>query len=61
MAKTKAEPVQVRIVGTKAEIERLVTVLGDAGVEWETSGHFYPRIGEPYRFSYYLDRVVRGM
>lgn len=57
MAKAETAPVQIRIVGTRPELERLVTVLSDAGIEWATSGHFYPRIGEPNRFSYYLDRV----
>lgn len=47
----------VRLVGTKSEIEGLLSILNQAGVEWKTSGHFYPRIGELDRFSYYLDGV----
>ncbi len=53
----KNPPLAVRLVGTRSEIEELLAILSGVGVAWRASGHFYPRIGEPNRFSYYLDGV----
>jgi hypothetical protein len=47
----------IRVVGTKAEIADILTALSDKGFTWRSNECFYPRIGEPDLYSYYLENL----
>jgi hypothetical protein len=56
MAK-KQQGADIRIVGTKSQISDLLAVFTAKGFTWQSNEHFYPRIGQPDFFSYYLEKL----
>jgi hypothetical protein len=56
MAK-KQKGADIRVLGTKAQIERLLTAFTAKGFTWQSNQYFYPRIGQPDFFSYYLENL----
>jgi hypothetical protein len=56
MAK-KQQGADIRVVGTKAQISGLLAALSTKGFTWQSNEHFYPRIGQPDFFSYYLENL----
>jgi hypothetical protein len=55
MAKKKGA--DIRVVGTKAQISDLLAAFTAKGFTWQSNEHFYPRIGQPDFFSYYLENL----
>lgn len=45
----------IRIIGTKAEIHATLAAFAGKGFTWRSNEHFYPRIGQPDFYSYYLE------
>jgi hypothetical protein len=56
MAK-KQQGADIRIVGTKPQIDNLLVAFKTKGFTWQSNEHFYPRIGQPGFFSYYLENL----
>jgi hypothetical protein len=56
MAK-KQQGADIRVVGTKAQISGLLAAFSAKGFTWQSNQHFYPRIGQPDFFSYYLENL----
>ena len=56
MAK-KQQGADIRVVGTKAQISGLLAAFTAKGFTWQSNDHFYPRIGQPNFFSYYLENL----
>lgn len=54
MAKKQAGA-SIRIVGSKAEIHDILAAFSEKGFIWRSNEYFYPRIGQPDFFSYYLE------
>lgn len=54
MAKEQAGA-SIRIVGTKAEIDAILTAFREKGFTWRSNEYFYPRIGQPDFYSYYVE------
>jgi hypothetical protein len=46
---------KIRIVGTKPEILGNLARLASLGFVWRSNEHFYPRVDESGRYSYYLE------
>jgi hypothetical protein len=53
----KQQGADIRIVGTKSQISDLLAVFTAKGFTWQSNEHFYPRIGQPDFFSYYLENL----
>ena len=53
--KNQKQGSNIRIVGTKQDILRILATLSCQGFVWESNEHFYSRIGEPGFYSYYLE------
>jgi len=53
----KHQGVDIRVVGTKAQISNLLATFTAKGFTWQSNEHFYPRIGQPDFFSYYLENL----
>jgi hypothetical protein len=45
----------VRLIGTKLQIANLLAAFTAKGFTWQSNEYFYPRIGQPDFFSYYLE------
>lgn len=45
----------IRIVGTKDEICGILAAFKGEGCTWRSNEYFYPRIGQPDLYSYYLE------
>jgi len=56
MAK-KQQGADIRLVGTKLQICNLLAAFAAKGFTWQSNEHFYPRIGQPDFFSYYLENL----
>jgi hypothetical protein len=56
MAK-KQQGADIRIVGTKLQISDLLAAFTAKGFTWQSNEYFYPRIGQPDLFSYYLEKL----
>jgi hypothetical protein len=56
MAK-KQQGADIRIVGTKPQIDNLLVAFKTKGFTWQSNEYFYPRIGQPSFFSYYLENL----
>ncbi len=52
----KQKGADVRVVGTKAQISDLLAAFSTKGFTWQNK-HFYPRIGQPDFFSYYIENL----
>jgi len=52
----KHQGVDVRLIGTKFQIDSLLATFTAKGFTWQSNEHFYPRIGQP-NFSYYLENL----
>jgi hypothetical protein len=59
MAK-KQQGADIRIVGTKPQINNLLAAFKTKGFTWQSNEYFYPRIGQPSFFSYYLENLEPG-
>jgi hypothetical protein len=53
----KKQGADIRVVGTKSQISDLLATFTDKGFTWQSNDHFYPRIGQPSFFSYYLENL----
>jgi hypothetical protein len=53
----KQKGADVRVVGTKAQISDLLAAFSTKGFTWQSNKHFYPRIGQPGFFSYYIENL----
>jgi len=53
----KQQGADIRIVGTKSQISGLLAVFTAKSFTWQSNEHFYPRIGQPNFFSYYLENL----
>jgi hypothetical protein len=47
----------VRLIGTKLQIANLLAAFTAKGFTWQSNEYFYPRIGQPDFFSYYLENL----
>ncbi|MEG4630946.1 hypothetical protein QUB56_15275 [Microcoleus sp. AR_TQ3_B6] len=56
MAK-KQQAADIRVVGSKSQISDLLASFTAKGFTWQSNEHFYPRIGQPDFFSYYLENL----
>ena len=56
MAK-KQQGADIRVVGTKPQIDNLLAAFTARGFTWQSNEHFYPRIGQPNFFSYYMENL----
>jgi hypothetical protein len=50
----KERGINLRLVGTKPQITATLRALATS-FQWKSNQHFYPRIGEPGFYSYYLE------
>jgi hypothetical protein len=57
MTPVKQRGADIRIVGTKSQISNLLAAFSAHGFAWQSNEHFYPRIGQPEFFSYYLENL----
>jgi hypothetical protein len=57
MTPVKQRGADIRIVGTKSQISNLLAAFSANGFAWQSNEHFYPRIGQPEFFSYYLENL----
>jgi hypothetical protein len=48
----------LRLTGTKIEIEYTLALLKTQGYKWETNGKYYPQRGETNKLAYYLSDVT---
>lgn len=55
MAASRRRAASMRIVGTKAEIAGILAAFSDRGFSWRSNEYFYPRIGQPDFYSYYVE------
>lgn len=55
MVAKKRQGAKIRVVGTKAEISGILAAFRGEGFTWQSNEHFYPRIGQPDFYSYYLE------
>jgi hypothetical protein len=53
----KQQGADIRVVGTKSQIDNLLAAFTAKGFTWQSNEHFYPRIGQPNFFSYYLENL----
>jgi hypothetical protein len=53
----KQQGADIRIVGTRLQIDSLLTALSAKGFTWDSNKHFYPRIGQQGFFSYYIENL----
>jgi hypothetical protein len=53
----KQRGADIRVVGTKSQISNLLAAFSANGFAWSSNEHFYPRIGQPDFFSYYLENL----
>jgi hypothetical protein len=53
----KQQGADIRIVGTKPQIDNLLVAFKTKGFTWQSNEYFYPRIGQPSFFSYYLENL----
>ena len=51
----KRQGVNIRLVGTRAEICGTLATFKGQGYVWRSNEYFYPRIGQPDFYSYYLE------
>lgn len=54
MAKKQAGA-SIRIVGSQEQIHSILATFEEKGFTWRSSEYFYPRIGQPDLYSYYLE------
>jgi hypothetical protein len=47
----------LRLTGTRAEVENTLTTLSQRGFQWNSNGKYYPQRGNSNEFSYYLNDV----
>ena len=47
----------LRLTGTKAEVDNTLTALNQKGFRWNSNGKYYPQRGNSSEFSYYLNDV----
>jgi hypothetical protein len=47
----------LRLTGTRAEVENTLTALTQRGFQWNSDGKYYPQQGNSNEFSYYLNDV----
>ena len=50
----KAGGSAIRLIGSREQIQFILSSF-EGKFAWRASGHFYPRIGQPGFYSYYLD------
>lgn len=55
MVAKKRRGANIRVVGTKAEISGILAAFKGKGFTWRSNEYFYPRIGQPDVYSYYLE------
>jgi hypothetical protein len=53
----KQRGADIRIVGTRLQIDQLLAALSAKGFAWQSNEHFYPRIGQQGFFSYYIENL----
>jgi len=53
----KQRGADIRIIGTKSQISNLLAALSTKGFAWASNEHFYPRVGQPAFFSYYIENL----
>lgn len=55
VAARKRRGANIRVVGTKAEIFGILAAFKGEAFTWQSNEYFYPRIGQPDFYSYYLE------
>lgn len=53
----KQQGADIRVVGTRSQIDNLLAAFSAKGFTWKSNEHFYPRIGQEGFFSYYLENL----
>jgi len=57
MTRVKQRGADIKIVGTKSQINNLLAAFSANGFAWRSNEYFYPRIGQQGFFSYYLENL----